>query len=343
MRTHLCCLLTLALVSGSATSLAGAKSADDPPAERNDGAPDPVPTKPPNEPRPRSLDLNLFWVPWGMHYTRAALGASLGYKIPLVQDPGVLWSTTGITFGVRNMYSFIANTAGPFVDITPIAFFRLQIQGAYDVFIRQPFNGGLRVLTPLGQQKLEEGNIERGNLNALDWDGEKDGKGRDNLDHFRAPIGGGGGWRLRVLPTLQGKAGPIVFQYNFTADWNWYSAPNATSETPYHDNYTFAIRKLHDFSHAHELLVAWSAPFERPAELLVGMSGRYQHIVGTGLDQLTLNALVFTRLPRKLWNERVSPFAAAQVGTNLIDPMWQYAFSWMLIVGADVNLYRSKT
>ncbi len=350
MRTLLCGLSALALLSLSLSSRADDRSGkdDEPPAADRPAdqpadkpAEAPAPPAPPDEPRPSTLDLNLFWLPWGMHYTRAAFGASVGYRIPLVQKKGILWDSTNVTFGVRDVFGFVNNTVGPFVDITPIAFFRLQVQGAYDSFIF-PFNGGFRVMTPLGRERLAAGKVERGDKAAVDWVNQDDGNGMDNRDHFLAPVLANG-LRLRVLPTLQGKVGPIAFQYNFAADWNFYGAPGAGADDVYHDTFSFTLRRLQDFSHAHELLIAYSAPVPSPGELLLGVSTRYQKVLGTGLDQLTMHAVLFGRLPKKFWSERISPFAAAQAGTNLIDPMWQYAFSWILVVGADFNLYKSKT
>ncbi|MDC3986905.1 hypothetical protein [Polyangium jinanense] len=358
MRTLLRGLTALLLLSLSLP--ARADVADEP--RRKDDAPEasdkpaldkPAPDKPaetkpaeapapPDERRPRSLDLSVFYVPWGMHYTRSAIGATLGYKIPLVQKKGVLWDSTNVTVGVRDVYGFVNNTVGPFIDITPIAFFRLQVQGAFDYFIKEPFNGGMRVMTPLGRERLAAGQIRRGRLTAVDWVNQEDGEGMDNPAHFRPAINHGG-FRLRVLPTLQGKVGPIAFQYNFTGDWNYYTAPGADADDVYHDNFTFTLRKLQDFSHAHEVLVAYTAPVPKPGELMLGLSGRYQRVLGTGLEQLTLHAVAFGRWPKKFLSDRMSPFAIAQLGTNLIDPMWQYAFSWILVVGADFNLHKSKT
>jgi hypothetical protein len=292
----------------------------------------------PPEPRQSSLDLSLFWVPWGMHYTRAGWGATLGYSVPLVKKPGILWDSTNITIGVRDLYGYVNNTFGPFIEITPIAFFKFRMEAAYDYFIYSPFNGGLRVLTPLGHERLEQGRVERGNASAVDWSGDE---GVNNTANYESPINVGG-TRLRVMPTLQGKVGPVVFQYNFMADFNFYTAPGASYNAVYHDTFTFTLRKLQDVSQTHELLLAYSAPIARPGELLLGVSGRYNRVAGTGLDQFSLMGLVFARLPRKILKQKVSPFAAIQFGTLLIDPMWQYAFSWVTVVGADINLQKSK-
>ncbi|HRI63612.1 MAG TPA: hypothetical protein PK156_05225 [Polyangium sp.] len=273
-----------------------------------------------------------------MHYTRAAWGASMAYKVPLVKKNGVLWESTNVTVGVRDLYGYVNNTFGPFVEITPIAVFKLRVEAAYDYFIYSPFNGGLRVLTPLGHERLAAGQVERGNTSALDWSADA---GVNDTANFKAPINIGGA-RLRIMPTLQGKVGSVVFQYNFMADFNSYHAPGATYKSVFHDTFTFTLRKLQDVSQTHELVLGYAMPMRAPGELTIGVSGRYNRVFGTGLDQLSLVGLVFARLPWKMIRGKVSPFAAVQAGTLLIDPMWQYAFSWVTVVGADFNLHKSK-
>lgn len=296
------------------------------------------PEVPPSAPREASTDLSLFWVPWGMHYTRSAWGGSLAYKVPLVKKNGIFWDSTNITIGVRDLYGYVNNTFGPFVEITPIAFFKFRVEAAYDYFIYAPFNGGLRVLTPLGHSRLAQGQVERGNTSSLDWSGDD---GVNNTANYQSPINIGG-TRLRIMPTLQGKAGPVVFQYNFMADFNFYRAPGAGYNDVFHDTFTFTLRKLQDVSQTHELVLAYSAPVKLPGELLMGVNVRYNRVSGTGLDQLSMVGFAFARLPRRIIRDKVSPFAAVQAGTLLIDPMWQYAFSWVTLVGADINLHKSK-
>jgi hypothetical protein len=294
-------------------------------------------TKP--KPRATTIDLTLFVVPWGMHYTRAAWGTSLAFRAPLVKKPGVLWDSTNIAFGVRDVYGYVNNTAGIWAEITPIAVFKVQVQASYDYFIKAPFNGGMRVLTQHGRDLLAAGQMQEGSSQALDW--SKD-EGLDNRANFLPPVYTGG-LRFRVMPTLQGKLGNVAFQYNFTADWNRYSAPGASKDDVFHDNFTFTLRKLHDFDHMHELVVAYSVPVAAPGEMLFGLTGQYRKALGTGLDRLSVNALFFLRYPRKIFGGRMSPFVGGNVGTNLIDPMWRYAFSWILVVGGDFNLYTDGT
>jgi hypothetical protein len=77
---------------------------------------------PPPAPRQSTVNLSLVFVPWGMHYTRSAWGATIAYQVPLVKKNGVLWDSTNITVGVRDLYGYVNNTFGPFIEITPLLF-----------------------------------------------------------------------------------------------------------------------------------------------------------------------------------------------------------------------------
>lgn len=297
--------------------------------------PAPPPKEEPPKPRVPTAGLNFVWVPYGMNYVRAAIALGATYKVPLVQRPGILWETTNVTFGVRNQFAFVNNTAGAYVEVTPIAFFKLQVYAGYDILFPGYFNGGFRVLTPLARQRLAEGRIERGNLDALDWSDTNAAK--DNRAIFEQPAFGDG-MRLRVLPTLQGKVGPVGIQYNFTADWNFYRTAGRKPDDLFNDTFTMTIKKLHDLGFGHELNVVYTVP-GIPDEVLLGVTGRYYHVPSTHLDSLAVAGLFFVRPRWRLADNRLSFFGAGQVGTNLIDPMYQYAFSWVLAVGADFQLF----
>jgi hypothetical protein len=299
--------------------------------------PKPAPPAKEEPPKPRvsTASLNFFWVPYGMNYIRAGFGIGATYKAPLVQRRGILWDTTNVTVGVRNQYGFVNNTAGAFVEVTPIAFFKLNVYAGYDRLITGSFKGGLRVLTPLGRQRLAEGRVERGNLDAVDWSDNATGK--DNRAIFSAPSSADG-LRLRVAPTLQGRVGPVGIQYNFVADWNFYRAEGRSADDIYHDSFTFTLRKLRDRGFSHEGVVAVTVP-GIPDEILAGVNARYAHVPSTELDSLYVGALFFIRPRWRFVGERLSLFASAQVGTNLIDPMYQYAVSWVLAAGVDFTLF----
>ncbi|UQA58847.1 hypothetical protein [Polyangium aurulentum] len=294
----------------------------------------PAKEEPPKR-RVPTASLNFFWVPYGMNYVRAAIGLGATYKAPLVQRPGILWDTTNVTVGIRNQFGFVNNTAGAFVEVTPIAFFKLHVYAGYDVLFPGYFNGGLRILTPLARQRLAEGRIERGNRDALDWSDTNEAK--DNRAIFEPPRLGGG-LRVRAVPTLQGKIGPVGIQYNFTADFNFYRIDGSAQDDLFHDTFTFTVKKMRDVGFGHDVTVAYSVP-DIPDEILAGVTGRYYYVPSTDIDNLALNALFFIRPRWRFFDERLSVFGAAQVGTNLIDPIYQYAFSWVLVVGADFKLF----
>jgi hypothetical protein len=323
-----CCALSFLAVSSAALAVEKPPATPQSPAAPETAGAPPGPTD--VRPRAPSAELGFVLVAWGMAYTRSALGLNARYEAPLVGRPGVLWNTTNVAFGVRNLYGYVNNTLSAFVEVTPIAFFKLQLSAAYDSLIIHPASGGARVLTPLGEQKLKDGDVKRGDADAIDW---VDGK--DNRKNFFAPVSADG-LRLRIQPTLQAKAGPLGLQYNFTADFNFYRAANYNGDAIVSDTFTFTLRKLRDFGHVHELVAAAEIPGIRD-ELRVGAVGKYYHVAGTGLDNLSLNALVFYRPRWSVLGERVSPWVAAQAGTNLIDPMHQYDFSWVLVLGVDLR------
>lgn len=284
-----------------------------------------------SKPRVAHGDLGLVLVPWGMAYTRAGAGLNFSYKIPLIQQPGILWDSTNITFGASDFYGFVNNSAAAFVEITPIAFFKLQVSAGYDLFIVDPFSGGVRVLTDLGRQRLAEGRMGRGTPGALDW-----AEGQDDRSLFEAPIGGDG-LRLKVAPTLQAKFGPVGIQYNYTADFNFYRAGSHGPDAIINDTFTQTLQKMRDLLHVHELTVAVDVPGVGK-EMLAGVTTKYYQVAGTGLNNLNINALLFYRPGVEWFGPGTSPWAAAQVGTHLIDPMYQYDFSWVVVLGLDWKL-----
>jgi hypothetical protein len=344
MKKPLLGLLGLALLGSSTAARAEDEEAapDASPREAAPAAtppPTPKPGPPANDdpPKPRvpTANVSFVWVPWGMNYIRAAIGLTATYKAPLVQRQGILWDTTNVTVGVRNFFGFVNNTAGAFVEVTPIAFFKLHVYAGYDRLFIGSFNGGMRVLTPAGRQRLAEGRVERGNLDAVDW--SDNDVARNNRLIFEAPHGADG-MRLRIIPTLQGKVGPVGIQYNFMADFNFYRAEGDGPDDIYHDTFTFTLRKLRDKGFQHELNVALTVP-NIPDEIIAGLTGRYYHVPSTELHNLFAGALFFVRPRWRLAGERISFFGGGQVGTNLIDPMYQYAFSWVSFVGVDCKLF----
>lgn len=282
-------------------------------------------------PRAPKGELGFVLVPWGMAYTRSALGAYFRYEAPLIRRPGVLWDTTNVAFGVRDTYGYVNNALTPFVEITPIAFFKLQAAASYDMLIPDPANGGLRVLTPLGEERLAAGQVERGDPAAVDWV-----DGQDNREVFSAPVFGHG-LRARVQPTLQAKLGPVGMQYNFVADWNWYTGGDHGGDAIYHDSFTFTLRKMRDMGMSHELVLVFDVPGVQDT-IRFGAVGKYYRASGTGLERLETVGLLYYR-PGKPWvGQSGTPWFAGQFGTNVIDPMHELDFSWVLAMGLDFRV-----
>ena len=287
--------------------------------------------------REPSAELRFLFVPYGGSYQRSAVGITAVYQIPLIQKPGALWETTNVTVGLNDLYSYVNNSVGGFVEITPIAVLALRVSATYDRVIIDPFTGGIRVLTAMGRQLLDDEQFERGNENAIDWV-----DGRENSNVFLDPSGGGG-LRLKIQPTLQAKVGPVAIQYKFTADFNYYSASDFDESDIFYDSLTFTLRELHDRSFLHELLVAYTTERERgqrlPGEILAGVRGSYQTVSGTGLDNLAVNAVLLYRPKWEFFGDKWKPFFAVQLGTHLSDPMHEGDFAWLLVSGMNRRLF----
>lgn len=283
--------------------------------------------------RKPSLDATAFTVPYGVAYIRAAWGGSLQYQIPLVQQPGILWDTTNVAFGLREMYGYVVNSLTGYAEITPIAFFKLNVSASHDMFIIDPFSGGVRVLTPEGEERLRGGQVRRGDVNAVDWV-----DGQNNRLIFSAPTFGQG-LRLRVTPTLQGRLGPVAFQYNFTWDYNDYFTGRYGPEAVFHDTISFTLRKLRDTGVTHEAILLYEVPGIQE-QVRLGVVGRHYVVMGTGLVSQSVVGLFSVRAaPGWLgMSKNLAPWVIAQVGTNTIDPLHQFDLSWVLVAGMDFHI-----
>ncbi len=287
--------------------------------------------------RAATAQVGFLMVPFGINYTRAAIGLTAAYQRPLIDKRGPLWDSTNITVGLRQVYGFVNNSLGGFVEITPIAVLKMRVLASYDHLIVNPLDGGVRVLTAMGQQLFADDRIERGDPNAVDWV-----DGRDNTDIFRDPVAGSG-LRLQVQPSLQAKLGPIAMQYTFMADFNYYSAASFADDDIFHDTFTYTLRKLHDRSYTHEALIAYTRPQRPdqflPGEFLAGLRGSYFSVSGTDLDRSGLVAVLLYRPKLAFFGDNWQPWLAGHVGTLLSDPMHEGDIDALLALGIDLRLF----
>lgn len=276
------------------------------------------------------VDATAFVVPWGMAYTRCALGGGLSWVAPLSQDPGDLWNSTAVRIGVRDLYGWVNNETAAFVEVTPIAVFKLRAELGWNSFIKPPANGGFRLLTPVGRQLLDQGRVARKDEEALDWSRDE---GLDDRRHFTAPEWAQG-VRARVMPTLQGKVGPVVAAYTFMLDYADFRGPGRSADDVYHDSFNFTLRKVRDVALVHDAFVGfqWDGARDR---VIVGGNFRHQRVLGTGLDSVGLFGVAIVQRDPMLVSHAFSPFALAQIGSYVRDPMHQGDVSWVLVVGAD--------
>ena len=69
-----------------------------------------------------------------------------------------------------------------------------------------------------------------------------------------------------------------------------------------------------------------------------GAVGKYYRVSGTGLERLETVGLLYYR-PGSPWiGQSGTPWFAAQLGTNVIDPLHELDFSWVLVLGLDFRV-----
>lgn len=275
--------------------------------------------------------LGIMIAPYGMNYLNGGAGLQLFYKIPLVKKDEILWNTTNITFGVSDFYCYVNNNISGFIEVTPIAIFKLKAEVGYDYFIREPFDTGIQALTEDGRLALKEGNIKKGSSTAIDWV-----NGLDNRRFFKEGTNDGG-LKLTISPTLQAKIGPVGLQYTFIADYNNYQADGLGPNDVFHDGTSFTLKQMEDWGLAHELNVVYI--FNIPQnEFGAGLFARYYAVRSTQLHSLGLYLQLFYS-PTWASLGQWKPWAAARLGTFLVDSMHQYDFSWVMALGTTVRLF----
>ena len=280
--------------------------------------------------RESRFDATAFAVPWGMAYTRCAVGGNAAWVAPLSQDPGVLWSNTELRLGVRDVYGWVNDEFAAFAEVTPIAFFKLRAEASWNAFIKPPVNGGLRLLTAEGRALLDAGRIARKDPEALDWSRDE---GLDDRRHFGGPMNAMG-FRARLMPTLQAQLGPIVGVYTFTLDYADFRGPGRTVDDVYHDSFGFTLRRIRDFTLLHEGFVGYQWLGARD-QVVVGAQLRWLRVPSTGLESVGVFGVIVAQRDDRVTRKAFSPFALAQVGSFVRDPMHRGDLSWVLVVGAD--------
>ena len=280
--------------------------------------------------RSPSTDANFIAVPYGVHYRIIFVGAGLSHSVPLSTRPGRFWDGTNVTYGLNDYYGLINNSLGGFAEVTPIAFFKLRIYAAWDTLFGAGIGDALRVLSETGRARLSQGHVAPDDPASVGWEDDYDPR-----DNYRPNVFGQG-LRAKVTPTLQAKIGPIGCQYNFTADWNFYSGGGFGANDVFHDTFTFTLRKMRDFGEVHEAFLVSDVPV--PGNLVVGGTMKYYRVSGTRLESFSLAAVARYAFSDDKSQNRFKPWMAVMAGTLLIDPMYRHEATFVLALGADVRL-----
>ncbi len=254
------------------------------------------------------LDTN---VAAGFNYLGLRLTNDIFYRVPLVKNPGMLWRSTKIDFGISDELTPSFHRISALLRIEPIALFDVKVVAGYDIQWAALTGGIYNAQDP---------------LTITDW-----GSGFEDV-YAPEPRQTGHGFRLKVMPTVKAALGPVAALYTFTLGYHAYNVDTETGF--YYDVETATLQRIDDlyFVHDAKLLVQFY-DFRAGANFVATdlSSWDYTSMKLTGL-------LVYTPtwkfLPKDL-----HPYAVLQMGSFLVDQYNVGKFSFAAVVGFNTRLF----
>lgn len=250
------------------------------------------------------------WVQPGWTYSQS-LGASLNYlglmtkakisyQIPFIKNPGILWKSTKIEFGLEEYLSPSFTRTSVFLYFEPIAIFNVSVTSGYEV----SFPGLTGGLYSFASQNDEYSDAARKAM--------RDASATDDVPGALA------GWRTKIDPTFQIAFGPVAAVYTLTFDFLDYNAPGY-----FYDAETVTIVQPQDtiLTHDGKLLftLVKDAPTKREV-LRAGFSFTDQIVQSSGYASMTAAVMAaYTPVWQKCEAKRISPYGVVLLGTHVKD------------------------
>jgi hypothetical protein len=236
----------------------------------------------------------------------AGLITHLYYRIPVVKDTDMLWNSTKMEIGIRNLFSPSIETISAYFKIVPIAVFELEILAGYE-YMFAGLTGGLYPL----------GNLQ------VDYTMESRRVKTPNPDSV-------GGSRIEIKPTLQMAVGNVALQSSLTT--GFLSFPNPYSEY-FYDHYTDAVYENNDiyFISDTKLVYMWD-------NLLAGVGYR---LLWVNSSRYVIDALTAVSLYTPKWQglpNHIEPYAAFQIGTHFRDRYFKHTLHIGGMIGVGIKL-----
>lgn len=212
----------------------------------------------------------------GINPAVARISAEAWYRIPLFSNPGVLWNTSCIDFGLVGSTTPVDYSGSLFFNIEPIAIFNLKLTA-----------GAQRYHTALGYgyQGVDSPDAEYSSSALEKIDGESKAA-----------------YKFSAEPTLKFRYGNVIFANTFTLNY----INTQTDDEYYYEPYSDSIhkRKDRDYSNSTVLL------YEMTGRLLAGVQSFYSR---TGSVDCTSNRIagIVIWKPESGISERISIGAMA--------------------------------
>jgi hypothetical protein len=216
------------------------------------------------------------------------LGSKLFYRVPLVEEEGILWESTKVDIGLKNNLSPAFDLVGAFIDIEPIAVFDLALSAQFAGYF---------------------GALGFGFRELPGYDAGFDAAALDSIPQKDAA-----GYLLSVSPTLKFALGGFVFSN--TLHLNYFRVDGGSGffyETI--GNCPLAKSGFELFNDAYAL-------YKLDSGLMLGLN---YSILGVPASSYRSQALQAVGVYTGKLSERLSLYAALTAGTYLEDRYLKYA------------------
>jgi hypothetical protein len=194
----------------------------------------------------------------GVNPVIAKISADVYYRIPLSSDPGILWNSTCIDFGITGSSTPVDYSAAGFINIEPIAFFNLKLSAAAQKF---------HTAAGYGYQKLNSPDSDYSSSSLSDIDGESKTA-----------------YKYSAEPALKFKYSRIILTNTFMLNYIKVSTPDQYYYEPYSDT----VHKRKDWNYAHSTNLL----FEINSSLIAGVNNYFNKTESTDCQSNRIAGLI---------------------------------------------------
>ncbi len=236
---------------------------------------------------------------------RGALDTILYHRTPLLNKDGILWKTTKLDWGIRDLFSPATEYIGAFLRIEPIALLEITAEVGY-----------LQMYKLLGYGFLT--------LPDISADYSSDTRlaitATNSYNH--------GALQTSVSPSFRVALGPVTVVHTIT----WQYMDYFTNAIVY-DYANVILRRGADSYLAHDTLLLYKA-----GDFRFGLAHYWAYVYGTGLSLQRAMAMVAWTPPV----EKINPYFIFQAGYNIHDPYYNNQLYLALKVGMNLELFDRK-